>query len=103
MATSLILALVAIGKPREAQRAAIAHLLFNTLAVVIWLPPAARTVSRVKSRIKVLGRAALDNQNLRLLVDEPNRDATYRFEMDLIANLKRIYFHQEDRFGIGSA
>ncbi|MCP3974452.1 MAG: Na/Pi cotransporter family protein [bacterium] len=36
--TSVTAALAAIGKPRNAQRAALAHTLFNTLGVIIWLP-----------------------------------------------------------------
>ena len=36
--TSVTAILAAIGKPRNAQRAALAHTLFNTLGVLIWLP-----------------------------------------------------------------
>jgi len=53
---------------------------------------AARTVSRMKSHIKAMERSATLHEGARLVVDEPNRVATYRFEMDIIANLKRIYF-----------
>jgi len=53
---------------------------------------AARTVKRMKSQIKALERTALENEGARLVVDAPNRVATYRFEMDLIANLKRIFY-----------
>jgi len=65
---------------------------FALIAVTQKDATAARTASRMKSRIKALERAALDNQSIRLVVNEPNRVATYRFEMDLIANLKRIYY-----------
>lgn len=53
---------------------------------------AAKKVIRMKARIKALERKALENQSNRLIVDAPNRIATYRFEMDLIANLKRVYY-----------
>jgi len=36
--TSVTAILAAIGKPRDAQRAAVAHLLFNVIGVIIWLP-----------------------------------------------------------------
>ena len=36
--TSVTALLAAIGKPREAQRAAVAHLLFNVLGVLLWIP-----------------------------------------------------------------
>jgi len=36
--TSVTALLAAIGKPRDAQRAAVAHLLFNVIGVIIWLP-----------------------------------------------------------------
>jgi len=36
--TSATAALAAIGKPRNAQRAALAHTLFNSIGVIIWLP-----------------------------------------------------------------
>jgi phosphate:Na+ symporter len=53
---------------------------------------AARKVSQMKSHIRNLERAATQHEATRLVADEPNRIATYRFETDLIANLKRIYY-----------
>jgi len=53
---------------------------------------AARRVSGMKSHIKALERAATRHEGERLVADEPNRIPTYRFEMDLITHLKRIYF-----------
>ncbi|MEN8239784.1 MAG: Na/Pi cotransporter family protein [Actinomycetota bacterium] len=53
---------------------------------------AARKVSKEKSHIRNLERAATQHEAARLVADEPNRVATYRFETDLIANLKRIYY-----------
>jgi phosphate:Na+ symporter len=53
---------------------------------------AARKVSKMKSHIRNLERAATQHEAARLTADEPNRIATYRFETDLIANLKRIYY-----------
>ena len=53
---------------------------------------AARKVSQMKSHIRNLERAATQHEAVRLVADEPNRIATYRFETDLLANLKRIYY-----------
>ena len=53
---------------------------------------AAKKVSLMKSHIRNLERAAAQHEAERLVADEPNRIATYRFETDLIANLKRIYY-----------
>lgn len=36
--TSITAMLAAIGKPRDAQRAAVAHLIFNVAGVLIWIP-----------------------------------------------------------------
>jgi phosphate:Na+ symporter len=62
------------------------------VAVVQKDETAARTVSAMKSHIKALERSATIHESRRLVVDEPNRVATYRFETDIIANLKRIYY-----------
>ena len=53
---------------------------------------AAHQVSAMKSTIRDLERDAVLHQAERLVVDEPNRVANYRLEIDLIANLKRIYY-----------
>ncbi len=53
---------------------------------------AARRVSKMKSDIRELERAAAIHEAERLVADEPNRVATYRFETDLLANLKRVYY-----------
>jgi phosphate:Na+ symporter len=53
---------------------------------------AAREVSQMKSHIRNLERAATQHEAARLVADEPNRIATYRFEIDLLTNLKRIYY-----------
>lgn len=53
---------------------------------------AARHVERLKSEIASMERAAALHQNQRLLVDAPSRVATYRFEIDVIANLKRVHY-----------
>jgi phosphate:Na+ symporter len=47
--TSVTALLAAIGKPREAQRAAMAHLMFNTAGVLVWLPFIGLLVSWVES------------------------------------------------------
>jgi phosphate:Na+ symporter len=53
---------------------------------------AAREVAQMRSHIRNLERAATQHEVMRLVADAPNRIATYRFEIDLIANLKRIYY-----------
>jgi len=53
---------------------------------------AARRVSKMKSQVNSLERAAVAHQARRLVVDAPDRIATYRIEVDLIAALKRIYY-----------
>jgi phosphate:Na+ symporter len=53
---------------------------------------AAHRVSAMKSHMKDLEQAASRHQGVRLMVDEPNRVATYRFEMDLMAHFKRIFY-----------
>ena len=51
----------------------------------------ARSAKKMKSSIRHREDEALDRQIERLVVDEPNRIATYRFETDVMANLKRIH------------
>jgi len=51
----------------------------------------ARSAKKMKSDIQHREDEALDRQFERLVVDEPNRIATYRFETDVMANLKRIH------------
>ncbi len=53
---------------------------------------AARRVSHMKSEIRELERAAAIHEAERLVADEPNRIPTYRFETDVLANLKRVYY-----------
>ncbi len=53
---------------------------------------AARRVGKMKRSINSLERAAAVHQAGRLVVHEPNRVSTYRLEIDLIANLKRVYY-----------
>jgi phosphate:Na+ symporter len=53
---------------------------------------AAHQVAAMKSTIRDLERGAVLHQAERLVADEPNRVAHYRLEIDLIANLKRIYY-----------
>ena len=47
---------------------------------------------RLKSEISRLELDAAAHQAQRLLADAPDRVATYRFEIDVIANLKRIHY-----------
>ena len=53
---------------------------------------AARQVEAMKKEVKSLERAASLHEAERLMVDEPNRVATYRLEVDILANLKRIFY-----------
>lgn len=53
---------------------------------------AARHVERLKAEISSMERSAALHQNQRLLVDAPSRVANYRFEIDVIANLKRVHY-----------
>ncbi|MCL1597871.1 MAG: Na/Pi cotransporter family protein [Actinomycetia bacterium] len=53
---------------------------------------AARRVSHMKSEIRELERAAAIHETERLVADAPNRIPTYRFETDVLANLKRVYY-----------
>jgi len=53
---------------------------------------AARRVGNMKEEINSLERAAAGHQAARLMADAPDRVATYRLEIDLIANLKRVYY-----------
>jgi len=45
----------------------------------------------MKSSIRDFEGEALERQSERLVVNEPNRIATYRLETDIMANLKRIH------------
>ena len=53
---------------------------------------AIRHAERLKSEISRLELDAAAHQAQRLLADAPDRVATYRFEIDVIANLKRIHY-----------
>jgi phosphate:Na+ symporter len=54
---------------------------------------AADRVSMMKSEINHLEQTALEHEAERLVADEPLRIPTYRFETDVLSNLKRIYYH----------
>jgi phosphate:Na+ symporter len=51
----------------------------------------ARSAKKMKSSIRGYEDIALERQSERLIVDEPNRIATYRFETDIMTNLKRVH------------
>ncbi len=53
---------------------------------------AARTVTGMKREVQHLERDLTIHQTGRLVADEPNRIATYRFETDVITNLKRVFY-----------
>ncbi|MBU1226638.1 MAG: Na/Pi cotransporter family protein [Actinobacteria bacterium] len=54
---------------------------------------AAHRVAAMKSTINSLERAALTHEAERLVADAPMRIATYRFETDIVSNLKRVFYH----------
>ena len=62
------------------------------LAVTQKNEPAARKVAAMKQGINSLARNVEHHQTERLIADEPRRIATYAFETDLIAHLKRIFY-----------
>ncbi len=53
---------------------------------------AARTVIGMKREVNKREEELRDHLGLRLVGDEPNRVATYRLEIDMIANLKRLFY-----------
>lgn len=53
---------------------------------------AARAVSAMKGEVRRVERDVTDRQTERLVADEPNRIGTYRFETDVITNLKRVHY-----------
>jgi len=53
---------------------------------------AIRHAERLKSEISRLELDAAAHQAQRLMADAPDRVATYRFEIDVIANLKRVHY-----------
>ncbi len=53
---------------------------------------AGRRASKMKKHISSLERAASLHQTERLMADAPDRIATYRLEVDVIAVLKRVYY-----------
>ncbi|HSG79161.1 MAG TPA: Na/Pi cotransporter family protein, partial [Acidimicrobiia bacterium] len=46
----------------------------------------------MKETVNAQERALLARQAERLVAPEPNRVAAYRLEIDIVANLKRIYY-----------
>ena len=53
---------------------------------------AARRVGKMKKQINSMERSAAAHEATRLVADAPDRIAHYRFEIDVIAALKRIYY-----------
>ena len=53
---------------------------------------AARRVGKMKKQINSMERSATAHEATRLVADAPDRIAHYRFETDVIAALKRIYY-----------
>ncbi len=62
------------------------------LAVTQKNEAAAREVLSMKRSINTLARKAEAHEAERLVADEPNRIASYSFETDLIAHLKRVFY-----------
>ena len=53
---------------------------------------AGQSVIAMKQQINELGESAAIHQARRLVATEPNRLPAYKIEMDILANLKRIYY-----------
>jgi phosphate:Na+ symporter len=53
---------------------------------------AAGAVVSMKTIVNDLERVTLDHEADRLVAPEPHRVATYRFEIDIVANLKRVFY-----------
>jgi phosphate:Na+ symporter len=53
---------------------------------------AAMFVLDMKARINALSDAAAEHQTRRLVASEPNRLSTYTTEIDILENLKRVYY-----------
>ena len=51
-----------------------------------------RNAERLKGEISRLELDAAAHQARRLFADAPDRVSTYRFEIDVIANLKRVHY-----------
>ncbi len=77
---------------RELHEAVAEGLSQATNALIERDPEAARRARRLKSKINRLERSAGAHQAERLLVEAPRRVANYRFEVDVIANLKRVNY-----------
>ena len=55
-------------------------------------PDSARIVVEMKKEINRLAASAAMHQAERLVAEEPNRLPAYKIEMDVLQNLKRIYY-----------
>ena len=53
---------------------------------------AARQVAKMKKKINEREAQLLQRFSDRLVIDEPNRVATYRWEIDVVTQLKRVYY-----------
>ncbi len=53
---------------------------------------AASRVTAMKTHVNAIARKVEIHEAARLIADEPNRIATYAFETDLIAHLKRVFY-----------
>ncbi|MCB2223617.1 MAG: Na/Pi cotransporter family protein [Actinobacteria bacterium] len=54
---------------------------------------AAGQVASMKSTVNSVERSALTHEAERLVADAPMRVDTYRFETDVVSNLKRVFYH----------
>lgn len=55
-------------------------------------PDAARRVASMKSSINAREASILERLSERLISDDPNRVSTYRFEVDVVTQLKRVFY-----------
>ena len=73
--------------------AAIGSALDSAFTAVIQVnPAAAERVIQMKAEINRLSGSAAKHEAQRLVVEEPNRLAAYTTEMDILENLKRVYY-----------
>ncbi len=77
----------------ELHQAVIEAFELSIVALTEKSPEPARRVGKMKKHINSLERVASIHEARRLVADEPDRVATYQLEVDVIANLKRIYYY----------
>ena len=54
---------------------------------------AAKVVTKMKREVNRMAAEAAGHQAQRLVAEEPNRLPAYKIEMDVLQNLKRVYYY----------